>query len=623
MQTFIRFSQSFRTILIALILSAQVSAQNNYQYQLNLSTVENDRLTVKLAVPLMKKDSVLFHLPKIVPGTYAIHNYGAFVHNLTAFDKAGKILPVTRKDKNSWLIGDAKKLSSLTYEVDDTWQTPEIKEDVFEPAGTNIAKDSMFALNTFGFFGYFEGLTELPFEISIQKPANMYGATSLARSAKSNTSTDVFTAANYHFLADAPILYAAPDTASLQIGEAKVLIAVYSPNKKLDARFIAQQLSPVLEAQRAYLGGKMPVSNYAFLIYLSDNPRLTRYGALEHSYSSFYYLPEFMSREELASSIKDVASHEFFHIVTPLNIHSEEIGYFDYIRPKMSRHLWLYEGLTEYAAHHAQVSAGIIDEHTYLTRMLQKITVSRSRFNDTLPFTQLSLGALDQYKPQYENVYQKGALIGLCLDIQLRSLSDGKYGTQQMMQDLAKLYGKNKSFKDETLFSTIGKLTNPKIENFLNQYVAGSQPLPLDSILNLAGLVYKQKDTVLKPQLAFAVGFTRLGSSDSLAVGNISNATALAKRVGLQRGDKLIRFNDADFSIKTYGSLFQAYSTTAKSGDKIGWTVLRKNNEGNWEEKRLEAIIQDEPAIEDSLKPDPKATEKQVQLRKHWLNQKG
>ena len=34
--------------------------------------------------------------------------------------------------------------------------------------------------------------------------------------------------------------------------------------------------------------------------------------------------------------------------------HSEEIGNFDFQKPKMSRHLWLYEGLTEYAAHHTQ-----------------------------------------------------------------------------------------------------------------------------------------------------------------------------------------------------------------------------------------------------------------------------
>jgi DNA gyrase/topoisomerase IV subunit B len=33
-----------------------------------------------------------------------------------------------------------------------------------------------------------------------------------------------------------------------------------------------------------------------------------------------------MEAQYLAQMMKDVAAHEFFHIVTPLNIHSEEIG---------------------------------------------------------------------------------------------------------------------------------------------------------------------------------------------------------------------------------------------------------------------------------------------------------
>jgi predicted metalloprotease with PDZ domain len=42
-------------------------------------------------------------------------------------------------------------------------------------------------------------------------------------------------------------------------------------------------------------------------------------------------------------------THEFFHIVTPLSIHSKEIQDFDY-NDKMSEHLWMYEGVTEYFA---------------------------------------------------------------------------------------------------------------------------------------------------------------------------------------------------------------------------------------------------------------------------------
>ncbi len=103
------------------------------------------------------------------------------------------------------------------------------------------------------------------------------------------------------------------------------MISLYSPNKKATSAVIAKELKRTLEAQKEYLGGTLPVDKYAFIISLSDDPQLTSYGALEHSYSSFYYLPESFSPEELAKSVRETGSHEFFHIVTPLSIHSEEM----------------------------------------------------------------------------------------------------------------------------------------------------------------------------------------------------------------------------------------------------------------------------------------------------------
>ena len=78
-------------------------------------------------------------------------------------------------------------------------------------------------------------------------------------------------------------------------------------------------------------------------------------GALEHGNSSFYVLPDF-GDSTFTSMIKRVALHEFMHIFTPLNLHSEQIGNFDYVEPKMSKHLWLYEGVTEYFANLFQIN---------------------------------------------------------------------------------------------------------------------------------------------------------------------------------------------------------------------------------------------------------------------------
>jgi predicted metalloprotease with PDZ domain len=93
------------------------------------------------------------------------------------------------------------------------------------------------------------------------------------------------------------------------------------------------------------LGGELPIDKYAFLFYFTDKPSLSgASGALEHSYSSFYFLPE-ADTSAIAQEVRDVAAHEFFHIVTPLSIHSKEIGEFDFNNPKMSKHLMVIRRL--------------------------------------------------------------------------------------------------------------------------------------------------------------------------------------------------------------------------------------------------------------------------------------
>ena len=65
-----------------------------------------------------------------MPGTYSINNYGSYASNFKAFDKKGRALKVEKLDKNSWKISKARKLSRLSYQIDDTWDTPGIEEDV-------------------------------------------------------------------------------------------------------------------------------------------------------------------------------------------------------------------------------------------------------------------------------------------------------------------------------------------------------------------------------------------------------------------------------------------------------------------------------------------------------------
>src|SRR5882672_4347161 len=66
-------------LLITAITSFAASNAEPLQFTIDLIHVKNDRVGVELICPQMNDATVNFCLPKIVPGTYSIYDYGRFV----------------------------------------------------------------------------------------------------------------------------------------------------------------------------------------------------------------------------------------------------------------------------------------------------------------------------------------------------------------------------------------------------------------------------------------------------------------------------------------------------------------------------------------------------------------
>lgn len=609
-------------VCLSYVSTAQNLSNDVYRFKVNLNKVVDDKIEVELTVPetIRKEKKLKYHLPKIVPGTYSVYNFGRFVTKFKVYDKKGKALKnkyIKHPDANTWLITKPKKVYKITYTVEDTWDTDKDRAEdfIFEPGGTNIEDGNNFVLNNHGFFGYFDGFKRRDFYVTVDRPTNFFGATSLKRT-DGDEDTDVFYAPNYMDLADAPMMFSPPDTAIIKVGNADVLVATYSKNKKITSEFIAGEVAPILQAQKAYLGGTLPVDRYVFIIYLTDkNPKSGKWGALEHSYSSFYFLPE-MKPERIAQSIRDVAAHEFFHIVTPLNIHSEEIHNFDFINPKMSMHLWLYEGVTEYSAGHVQVKEGLMPIEKYLKVVEGKIR-NAATFKDYVPFTTMSSFVLSKYKDQYANVYEKGALIGLCLDIKLRSLSGGQKGLQLLIQELSKEFGKNKAFKDDELFDIITKLSYPEIGQFLKTYISGPEPLPIEELLAQTGIKYFPEKEVqdISPLMGDINKYLGFDGTKFF----IKSETALdafgRDIMGLRKGDVLTKWNGKELNLQSINMVLGMYMGNVKEGDELVLTVKRKGLDTQLKGKITPIPVMKKHIIE--LAAD--ATPEQIELRKAWL----
>ena len=535
-----------------------------------------------------------------------------------AFDKDGRALTVNRLDDNRWEIEGAKKLAKVTYWVEDTWDA-NVDQLVFEPGGTNIEENENVVLNNHGFFGYFDGMKALKYELNVTRPDNFYGSTGLSE-VKTNGNTDTYTINNYMDVVDSPIMYNIPDTITLKVGNADVLISVYSKNKAVSATEISKNIKEILEHQKNYLGGKLPVDKYAFLIYLYAGASGSGgSGALEHSYSSFYYLPE-MPADQLSGIIVDVAAHEFFHIVTPLNIHSKEIGDFDYINPKMSKHLWLYEGVTEYFAGHVQVYGGMQTPQEYLNIIEGKMQ-GASGYKDELPFTEMSLGCLDEHENQYGNVYQKGALIGMCLDILLRDKTKGKMGTKDLMAKLSETYGKYISFEDAELFDKIAELTAvPETRDFFSKYVEGKNELPFEELLNKVGIIFK-KDITIKEVSLGGILLSFNPETQRLFVADMGSADEFGKALGYKTNDEIVSVNGEEVNMDSVQSQLDDYRKNTIPGDKVEIVVARKEK-GKFVNKKLKGkAILIEKRKKFLIEFNPEATPEQLKLRKAWLGQ--
>ncbi|MEQ8473552.1 MAG: PDZ domain-containing protein [Marinoscillum sp.] len=596
-------------------------AQSNYKVQIDLTATADDKVPVTVFTPPSDSAFVEYHMAKIVPGTYSISDFGRFVSEFKAFDQEGNELPVDSISTNKWKITNGGRLHNITYKIDDTWDDfPGYGDNiVFEPGGTNInGASEVYVMNTFGFIGYIDGMKFVPYEVSVLHNEEIFGATALRKETISATE-DKFFADDFNFLADGPIMYSEPDTVTRKIANAEVIVSVFSPNKKLSAIEVMDNIYDLMVAQSQYLGGKLPVDRYAYLIYLNDMPTISgSMGALEHSYSSVYSLPE-AGADRIAQTVRDVAAHEFFHIVTPLNIHSEEIGNFNYIDPKMSKHLWLYEGVTEYSSMHVQVKYGLYGPDKFMEEIQDKLRVS-DQF-PTVSFTEMSENILSpEFEKMYSNVYYKGALIGLCLDLYLIKYSDGEKDLQWLMQELAKKYGMEVSFEDDELFEVITALTYPEIGEFLNTYVGGNTPLPIAEVLDWAGIEYTPEKTVTRTSnFRSGIGIT-LNEEREIVVEEVDPEDEFAGELGFEAGDVILEINGQEFTLATAQDVITDYDENVKPGDKVKIVVKREVKPGKFKNKKLKAkATETQASVQHFLELQKEPTQDQFNVLKAWM----
>ncbi len=608
------------------LFAAFLANAQSIKTTIDLVNVKDDKVAVTMEFPKMKSGDVKFHFPKTVPGTYSVDDYGRFVEGIKFYDNKGRELTYTKVNDNTYSLKNAQALSKITYLVNDSFDDEMVNEKhkaVFSPSGTDIEEGKIYMINTHGFIGYIDNMQDVPYQLIVQKPAGFYGTTALVDQDKSDD-TDTFTLANYAKVTDSPLMYTKPDYITFNTGGMDLVLGVYSPTGKYKAADFKDNLEKMVLAQKKFLGDMNTNKKYAIMLYLSggDGPQIKGFGALEHHESTSVVLPEMMPKDAIDKTITDVVSHEFFHTVNPLKTHSEEIHYFDYADPKMSQHLWMYEGGTEYFANLFQIQEGLINKDEFLHRINEKITNSKN-YDDTMPFTVMSKNVLkDEYKDQYRNVYEKGALLAMCLDIELRKLSNGEMGYRDMIRKLSQRFGENKPFKDDKLIDELVTVTGyPQVKDFYNKYIAGNQPTPYIEYLNMVGIEAKKQDT--PPLFWFIKDPNQTGYNEKNKTFVFDESSALspfAKSVGFKITDEILALDGKTVNIQNVQD-FIGYAKSIKEGQNVTVTILRKNGDKTDKMNLTGKAILDKMTVE-TLNYKANPTPAEQKLQNQWLTGK-
>ena len=591
---------------------------------IDLTKVVNDKAPVTINPGRFTTETVTYRLPRVIQGTYSVSDFGKYVDDFKAIDYDGNALPVNKIDTNSWTISNASNLDKIEYYVNDTFDIESIGgiggEQPFSPAGTNI-ESTNYVLNLHGFIGYFDSLKTAQYKLDVTA-SNDFVRTSALQNVSTKLSDDGTTLTSSYFapryfdITDNPMFYGELDVEEFQVGDITIVLSVYSPNKMHSATSLKETMLTMMQAQKSYLGDINSTARYDIYVYLSkgDETSPKGFGALEHHTSTVVVMPEAMPEQALAKSMIDIVSHEFFHIVTPLSVHSEDVHYFDYNQPTFSKHLWMYEGVTEYFATLFQVDEGLVNEEEFYSTIMGKIQ-SASGMNDSMSFIEMSENVLDKpYSAQYINVYQKGALIGMCVDLLIREGSNGNRGILSLMKELSLKYGKNKPFDDDKIIDEIVSMTYPSLREFFDTHVIGGTPINYNDYFEKVGLEISESEVKTNYiQNAGALIVTPNAETGTINFNGLISQNSFWNNAGAKDGDIIKEIDGTEVTMATANQIF-----TKVFMWQPGTDIEVKLDRGG-EEVVIKTTLEQSYTVGKSLHSKANASDAQKALRNAWL----
>jgi predicted metalloprotease with PDZ domain len=435
-----------RTLLVfylAILIGFKINAQDTLYYKISFPNHIHHEAKITLSLKNIKDDSLIFRVSSSSPGRYAPHQFAKNIYDMHGVNSEGKAIEIFKIEPDCWLIPDHDGTISLTYTL-----------FADHPDGTYAGIDRDFALlNMPASMLWWDQGIQLPIILEFVIPEE--STWRIGTQLKSLQNPNKFLAPNLDYLMDSLVILSDFNEDTLYFSDtdriSQQIRIIYNPqvDEKTSVIYTDMIRKVVLEQQAIF--GELPSFDFGSYIFLNNYGAGYKDDGMEHRNStlitSYLRLPG--NEKELIGSV----AHEFFHCWNVERIRPESLEPFDFTQANMSGELWFAEGFTSYYASLTCRRAGIYSNEDFLSEISNTLNYvmnipgrnagSPVYMSQMAPFIDAAIW-IDEMNVNnvYISYYNYGMVIGLALDLALRSLNK-EISLDDYMRFLRMKYGRN------------------------------------------------------------------------------------------------------------------------------------------------------------------------------------
>jgi len=510
----------------------------------------------------IKGENVDFKMPVWTPGYYRIMDFSQNVVRFHAEDGASNLLAWEKITKNTWRV-KSREADSIMVSYD-VYAFKQFVADSF-------LDDSQGYISPAGVFMHIAGQIRHPVTVTIKPYQNFSKISTGLDPVEEQPNT--FFAPDFDVLYDSPILVGNQETLSFEVQGIDHVVAIAEPGS-FNREKLVSGLKRMVESAVAVIG-EIPYRHYTFIMMGEGR------GGLEHlnSMAVFSSIPNLDNPDGLKGWLSFIA-HEFFHLYNVKRIRPIALGPFDYDKENYTKMLWLSEGVTVYYQFLILNRAGFLSRDEFLERVQNIIrryenmpghlyqSATEASFDTwILPF----FGRDGNAANTIISYYDKGAALGMLLDLKIRQETKSKKSLDDVMRILYQKYYKEKKrgFTDEEFREVCEKTAGCSLREIFDVYASTVKEIDYPKYLAYAGL-----DIDIQPrELPGAYFGADIQDQNGVLVISSVEWDSPASNAGLSAEDEIIALDGKRVSSKKIDEILNS----KKPGDKVSVLLSRRD----------------------------------------------